>query len=164
MMFPVSLHLREAHEDGLRILGEEGMPTAGTLLHCFNLDYETLKPFLDLGCHVAFGGPLTFKKSDDLREAAKRTPVTRIQTETDAPFMAPVPVRGTVCGPAHTIFVAEKLAEILQATGHDSASLLTRFFENARNFFDRDTTFWQDNEKAIKLLLAKAKEISAGER
>jgi TatD DNase family protein len=162
MMFPVSLHLREAHDDGLRILTEEGMPTAGTLLHCYNLDFETLEPFLKLGCHVAFGGPLTFKKSDDLREAAKHTPLARIQTETDSPFMAPEPVRGTVCDPSHTIFIAAKLAEVFEATGHDSASLLTRFYENARNLFDRDTTFWQDNEKAIRLLLSKTTDVLAG--
>ncbi len=117
MMFPVSLHLREAHEDGLKILEEEGMPTAGTLLHCFNLDYDTLEPFLEAGCQVAFGGPLTFKKSDDLRAAAKRTPITRIHTETDSPFMAPEPVRGTVCGPAHTVFTAAKLAHFLSHGG-----------------------------------------------
>jgi hypothetical protein len=110
---PVALHLREAHSDGLAILKEIGMPPAGTLLHCFNLDYATLEPFLELGCLVAFGGPLTFKKSDEARDAARRTPQSKIVTETDAPFMAPHPVRGVTCGPEHVIYTAARLAETL---------------------------------------------------
>ena len=138
MMLPVALHLREAHEDGLRILLEEGVPTSGTLLHCFNLDFEALKPFLELGCHVAFGGPLTFKKCDEVRDAARQTPKDRILTETDAPFMAPEPLRGTICGPEDTVFTAAKLAEVFGVEGQDAIDLLTGFFENARDFFDRE--------------------------
>jgi TatD DNase family protein len=108
---PVSLHLREAHADGLAILREAGVHQAGCLLHCFNLDYATLEPFLELGCHVAFGGPVTFKKSDDVRDAASRTPLERIVTETDAPFMAPHPLRGVTCGPEHVVFTAACLLE-----------------------------------------------------
>ena len=159
MMLPVSLHLREAHEDGLRILQEEGMPLSGTLLHCFNLDFETLQPFLRLGCQVAYGGPLTFKKSDAVRDAARQTPVRRILTETDSPFMAPEPLRGTICGPEDTVFVAARLAEAFDVQGREAVSLLTGFFENARRFFDRDTSLWQDNEKAIKRLLAEARGV-----
>ncbi|MDR0501337.1 MAG: TatD family hydrolase [Coriobacteriales bacterium] len=110
LMLPVVLHLREAHDDGLSILKEHGEHPAGILLHCYNLDYDTLQPFLDLGIHVAFGGPLTFKKADEVRDAAARCPVERMVTETDAPFMAPEPVRGVVCGPEHTVFTAAALA------------------------------------------------------
>jgi TatD DNase family protein len=156
MMLPVALHLREAHEDGLRILSEQGVPTAGTLLHCFNLDFETLKPFLALGCHVAYGGPLTFKKADEVRDAARQTPVSRIVTETDAPFMAPDPLRGTICGPEHTVFTAARLAEVFGLEGREAIKFLTRLFGNARDFFDRDTSSWQDNEKAVAALLTRA--------
>jgi TatD DNase family protein len=156
MTLPVSLHLREAHDDGLRILKEQGAPTAGTLLHCFNLDFETLEPFLALGCHVAFGGPLTFKKCDELREAARQTPLKCIVTETDAPFMAPEPLRGTVCGPEYTVFTAARLAEVFGLEGREAIKFLTRVFRNARDFFDRDTSSWQDNEKAVAALLTRA--------
>jgi len=132
---PVSLHLREAHDDGLRILKEVGPPPAGTLLHCFNLDYATLEPFLELGCYVAFGGPLTFKKSDEVRDAARQTPLDRIVTETDAPFMAPHPVRGVTCGPEHVIYTAACLGEALgiPAAGNsfptsDNPSVTNTFF------------------------------------
>ena len=134
---PISLHLREAHEDGLRILQEEGLPKTGALLHCFNLDFATLDPFLELGCQVAFGGPLTFKKSDDVRSAAARTPLERIMTETDAPFMAPHPLRGTICGPEHVIFTAAKLAEIFEMTEKDGLIFYQRLFRNATDFFSR---------------------------
>jgi TatD DNase family protein len=156
MMMPVSLHLREAHDDGLRILREEGSPRAGALRHCFNRDFATLEPFLELGCHVAYGGPLTFKKGDDVRDAARRTPKNRIVTETDAPFMAPEPLRGTVCGPENTVFTAARLVELFDVEGREAVRLLTQFFENARNFFDRDTSSWQDNEKAVAALQARA--------
>jgi TatD DNase family protein len=156
MMMPVSLHLREAHDDGLRILKEEGLPRAGTLLHCFNLDFATLEPFLKLGCHVAYGGPLTFKKGDDVRDAARQTPKNRIVTETDAPFMAPEPLRGTICGPENTVFTAARLVELFDVEGREAVRLLTQFFENARNLFDRDTSSWQDNEKAIAALQTRA--------
>ena len=156
MMLPVALHLREAHTDALSILKEEGMPLSGTLLHCFNLDYDTLKPFLDLGCHVAYGGPLTFKKSDDVRDAARQTPLDRILTETDSPFMAPEPLRGTINGPENTVFTAAKLVEVFGLEGREAANLLTQVFENARSFFDRDTSSWQDNTKAVQRLLDKA--------
>jgi len=143
MKLPVSLHLREAHDDGLNILAEEGVPAAGTLLHCFNLDFDALKPFLELDCYVAYGGPLTFKKCNDVRDAARQTPIDRILTETDAPFMAPDPKRGTICGPEDTLFIAAKLAEVHAVEGPDAAHLLARVFENARDFFDREPVKWQ---------------------
>ena len=135
----VSLHMREAHDDGLRILREMGVPSAGVLLHCFNLDYATLEPFLELGCYVAYGGPLTFKKSDEVRSAAHHTPLERILTETDAPFMAPHPVRGVVCGPEHVVYTAACLAEVF-GKAHDEATaraLYNQLFHNASSFFVR---------------------------
>ena len=78
---PVALHLREAHDEALAIMREEGFPEAGTLLHCFNLDWATLEPWVEEGCYVAFGGALTFKNADDTREAAARVPVNRLLTE-----------------------------------------------------------------------------------
>ncbi|NLG10461.1 MAG: TatD family hydrolase [Coriobacteriaceae bacterium] len=134
---PICLHLREAHGEGLAILKQEGLPAAGALLHCFNLDYDTLEPFLELGCKVAFGGPLTFKKSEDVRQAAARTQWDRIMTETDAPFMAPHPLRGTICGPEYVIFTAAKLAEVYSLQGQDAVDFYQQIFANAVTFFSR---------------------------
>ncbi|MBQ3106554.1 MAG: TatD family hydrolase, partial [Eggerthellaceae bacterium] len=112
---PVVLHVREAHDEALAIMREEGFPQAGTLLHCYNLDWETLKPWVEAGCYVAFGGPLTFKNADEVREAAMQVPLNRLLTETDAPYMTPEPLRGINCTPDHVIFTAAKLLEVLGA-------------------------------------------------
>ena len=108
---PVVIHLREAHEDGLEILREEGVPAAGAILHCYTLDAQVMQPFLDLGCHVSFAGPVTFKKADEIRAAAAAVPAGRILTETDCPFMAPEPFRGSVNEPALVVFTANRIAE-----------------------------------------------------
>jgi len=126
----ITLHMREAHADGLRILTEEGVPKAGLLLHCFNLDYATLEPFLELGAMVAFGGPLTFKKADEVRDAAARCPLDRIMTETDCPFMAPTPIRGSICEPASVVFVADMLKSL-----REEPDALEKVYANARRFF-----------------------------
>ncbi|MDR1774881.1 MAG: TatD family hydrolase [Actinomycetes bacterium] len=108
---PVCIHLREAHEDGLRILSEGGVPARGAILHCFNLDYEVARPFVDLGCYVSFAGPVTFKKADEVRAAAAAVPADRLLVETDCPFMAPEPFRGHTNEPALTLFNAAVVAE-----------------------------------------------------
>lgn len=118
---PVQLHLREAHDDALGILRREGVPTAGCVLHCFNLDSRVLAPFLELGCHVAFGGPLTFKAAYDTRRASLTVPPERLLTETDAPFMAPEPLRGAVCTPDMTVFTLRMLLDCFGYGGPDAA-------------------------------------------
>lgn len=141
---PLILHLREAHEDALKIMDEEGFPQAGVLLHCFNLDYETLKPWLERDCFAAFGGPLTFKKSDETREAAAKVTLSRLLTETDAPYMTPEPMRGMVCGPEHAIFTAEKLAEVYGCEpGEERRAFLEAIHRNAQGLLDREPTAWQ---------------------
>lgn len=156
---PVSLHVREAHAEALEILRQEGVPRAGCVLHCFNLDYEALRPFLDLGCYVAFGGPLTFKKSHETREAATRVPVSRLLTETDAPYMTPEPLRGTTCSPEDTIFTAQRLYEVMAAAWPehaDKARFLNRIYDNALRIFDRHPSTWQLDEARQKALMSKA--------
>lgn len=118
---PVELHLREAHEDALAILHEQGAPQAGCIVHCFNLDEQVLAPFVELGCHIAFGGPLTFRKSFDTRAACTIVPLDRLLTETDAPFMAPEPLRGTVCLPDHVVYTLRMLLDCWGYAGADEA-------------------------------------------
>lgn len=141
---PVALHLREAHEEAYQILCEEGFPEAGTLLHCFNLDKDTLAPFVEAGCYIAFGGPITFKAADEVREAACCVPLDRLLTETDSPYMTPEPMRGMICGPAHTIFTAQRLAEVCgRVPGEDRKAFLEALGDNARRLLDRPPTAWQ---------------------
>ncbi len=134
---PVTLHLREAHDDALTILREADMPQGRVLIHCYNLDYATLEPFLELGCLVAFGGPVTFKSGGEARESAAAVSFDRLMTETDAPFMAPVPLRGVECTPAHTVFTAAQLCELRGLLEPDERQyeFLEQMRTNARTFF-----------------------------
>ena len=129
---PVVLHLREAHDEALAIMCEEGFPQAGVLLHCFNLDEVVLAPWVEAGCYIAFGGPLTFKSTDEVRAAARCVPLDRLLTETDSPYMTPEPMRGMACEPAHTIFTAAQLANVRDcAPGQARKEFLAQLFHNA---------------------------------
>ncbi len=141
---PVILHVREAHDEAFALLQKEDFPEAGTLLHCYNLDWATLEPWLEAGCHVAFGGPLTFKSADEVRDAAARVPVGRLLTETDAPYMTPEPMRGVTCGPEHVLFTAERMAQVRGcAPGPERAAFLQQLLANACGLLDRGPTPWQ---------------------
>jgi len=132
---PAVVHLREAHDDGFRILRSVGVPAAGCILHCYNLGPDLLGRFLELGCTVSFAGPVSFKKSTDVREAAALVPVGRILTETDCPFMAPEPFRGRVNEPAFTVFTA---ASIAGARGESLPEFAAHAWESALSLLDRE--------------------------
>lgn len=108
---PGVVHLREAHDDGAAILGEAGPPPAGFILHCYNLGPDAMRPFTEMGAHVSFAGPVTFKKAEEVRESARAVAPGRLLTETDCPFMAPEPFRGRPCEPAFAAFTAARIAE-----------------------------------------------------
>ena len=142
---PVALHLREAHDDALRILDEEGFPEAGTILHCYTLGPEEAVPWIERGCCVAFGGAVTFKSSDDVRAALHVVPRDKLLFETDGPFMAPEPFRRVECGPDHIVFTAAAIAEYLGCVpGEDRAQLLQDVHENTVNLLGREATPWQN--------------------
>lgn len=123
---PVSLHLREAHDDAVKIMEQAGIPKAGVVLHCFNLAKDDLAPFLEMDCYIAFGGPLTFKRGFDTRDALLDVPLNRILLETDAPYMAPEPLRGVECGPEHAAYTLRTLLDCFGFDGEEKAlSLIT---------------------------------------
>lgn len=134
---PVSLHVREAHDDAYEVLRRLGIPAAGAVLHCFDLGVEEMERFCELGCSFGIGGAVTFASCDPLREAMARCPLARILTETDAPYMSPVPLRGTACEPASTALTVEFLAGLRhEALGEDVAEQYRAFEANARALFD----------------------------
>lgn len=139
---PIFLHVREAHDDAFAILKEEGFPQAGVLLHCFNLDADVLRPWVDEGVFVAYGGPLTFKKSDYVRESVSIVPLNRLLTETDSPYMTPEPLRGVECGPEHVIFTAACLVNLIPS--QVKTALYSQLFENALGLQNRPPTSWQN--------------------
>ncbi|MFN0603688.1 MULTISPECIES: TatD family hydrolase [Facklamia] len=129
---PITIHNREATEDVYRILKEEGVPDAGGIMHSFGEGPEMAKRFLDLGMHLSFSGVVTFKKTVEVREAAKIVPLDHLLIETDAPYLAPVPKRGKMNEPAYVRYVAELLASLREMSLEDFA---TQTYQNACKLF-----------------------------
>lgn len=132
---PVEIHLREAHDEGLAILREVGIPAAGCIIHCFTEGPELAERFLELGCFISFAGPVTFKKADALREAARIVPLDRLLVETDCPFLAPHPYRGRSNEPAFAVLNAAMIAEVKAI---EPAEVATAALGNARVLFGRE--------------------------
>jgi len=144
---PVELHLRDAdgdeaaqaHADALRVLTEEGVPRAGCDLHCFTSGPQVMEPFAELGCRIAFGGAVTFGRSDDIRAAAAQCPGQLILSETDSPYMAPVPLRGQECEPAMIAFSVARLAQVREEAGvATQVQTYATLWRNATRFFGLD--------------------------
>ncbi len=108
---PLIIHSREAEEDTLRLLTEEGQAISG-VLHCFSSRRFLAEEGLKRGLYVSFSGILTFNKSEELRAIARDVPLDRLLIETDAPFLAPQPYRGKTCEPAYVAETARVLADI----------------------------------------------------
>jgi TatD DNase family protein len=109
---PVVIHTREADEDTLAILREDGGGEVRGVLHCFTGNAALADAGLDLGFYVSLAGIVTFPRAADLRETARRVPLDRLLVETDSPFLAPVPHRGKRNEPAYVARVVEALAEL----------------------------------------------------
>jgi TatD DNase family protein len=109
---PIVVHCRDAFDDVVRILSEEGAGDAGGIFHAFSGGEEEAKVVLDLGFHIGIGGPLTYRNSR-LPRVAVRLPSGAILLETDCPYLPPVPHRGKRNEPAYVCLVAERLAETL---------------------------------------------------
>lgn len=114
---PIVIHTREAWEDTLALLETYWRPRGlGGIMHCFSGNPDQAALCLDLGFHLSFGGIITFPKSADVQEAARRAPADRILIETDAPYLAPVPHRGKRNEPAFIGQTARKLADLRGVT------------------------------------------------
>lgn len=125
------IHDREAHEDVLRVLGEEGAP--GTVVfHCFSGDADMAKVCAEQGYYMSFAGNVTFASAESLREAAKAAPAERILVETDAPFLTPKPYRGRPNAP---YLVPYTLRSLAQTKDMDEDDLAAAVADNARRAF-----------------------------
>ncbi len=113
---PVAIHTREAEEDTLRILHEEGGPALRGVFHCFSGDPDAAARALRTGFHLSIPGIVTFPKAASLRDAVRSVPVDRLLVETDSPYLAPIPHRGKRNEPAYVAKVVEQLATELGMT------------------------------------------------
>lgn len=121
---PVVIHCRDAHEDMLGVLAAH--PRNRGVIHSFIGDAAMARRYLDLGWHLSFNGTATFKANGFLREAAALVPADRILIETDAPYLAPVPLRGRRCEPGHVVHTLDLLAEVRGQRREDLAAWTTR--------------------------------------
>lgn len=127
---PLVVHMRDAADDTLRILDEEGAQTVGGVMHCFTETWEVARQALDLGFYISFSGIVTFKNALAIKEAAEKTPLDRILVETDSPYLAPVPYRGKTNEPAYVRHVAEEIARLRKLSLEEVSDATTANFFN----------------------------------
>jgi TatD DNase family protein len=108
---PIVIHTREAEDDTIAILRDEGSGVRG-VLHCFTGSPRLAAEGLALGLHISFAGIVTFPKAGNLRDIARTIPADRLLCETDSPYLAPTPYRGKRNEPAWVFRVAEELANV----------------------------------------------------
>ncbi len=129
---PLVVHVREADDACLRILREERLPAAGGVIHCFTGDARAARAYLELGLFVSVAGVVTFRTAAAIREAVRLVPRDRLLVETDCPYLAPVPHRGTRNEPAFVVETARQVGELWGATEAEVAAATTA---NARRLF-----------------------------
>ena len=113
MGLPFQVHSRDCTKDIVDVLlSKKDKITKGAIMHCYSGSVETAKILLDLGFYISFSGTLTFKNARALPDVCAYLPMDRILSETDSPYLAPVPLRSTVNEPKNVKFVTEKIAQI----------------------------------------------------
>ncbi len=122
---PVVIHLRNAYEEGLNMLEKAAPFNAGGVIHCFSGDQKDADRALELGFYISIPGTVTYKKNDTLRTILSTVPEHRILLETDAPFLAPEPLRGKNNEPAFIVHTARKVAEIRKVSVEEISRVTT---------------------------------------
>jgi TatD DNase family protein len=131
---PVIVHNRQSDPDVLRMLAESPLSARARpgVLHSFSSSQSVAERAIELGYYLGFTGPVTFKKSDDLRAIAGKVPANRLLIETDAPFLAPQKYRGKRNEPAYVRLIAEQIAETRMLEFAEVAKMTTA---NTANLF-----------------------------
>ncbi len=124
------VHSRGAEEEVLEVLGDD-LPVP-VVLHCYTGDAVTARKAVDRGFYIGFAGPITYRGNDELRKLAAGLPGDRILAETDSPYLAPSPVRGSRNEPANLVHVVEALAE---TTNMELHAMVERLTENSESAF-----------------------------
>lgn len=130
---PLIIHTREASEDTLRIMREEGASQTGGVMHCFTETLELARAAIELNFYISFSGIVTFKNALAIKEVAKSVPLERMLIETDSPYLAPVPQRGKTNQPGWVRHVAEEIARLrgisLEAVAEATSANFFRLFK-----------------------------------
>ena len=131
---PIIIHSRDANDETVEILREECSSEnfRGGIMHCFGGSAEMAESLMEIGFLISFAGNVTFKKADELREAARVVPIEKLLIETDCPFLTPVPFRGKRNEPAFVVHTASFLADFY---GVELEKLANQTTANFLNFF-----------------------------
>jgi TatD DNase family protein len=130
---PIVIHNREATQDIVDILREEGAEEVGGIMHCFSGSPEIAQECVDMNFYISLGGPVTFKNAKKPKEVAQEIPLERLLIETDCPYLAPHPNRGKRNEPAYVKLVAEQIAELKGISLEEVETITT---ENANKLFN----------------------------
>lgn len=131
---PCIIHVREAFQEFFHIVKK--VDYCNGVVHCFTGNVQQAGQVIDLGFYASFGGILTFKNAQDIRDSMISMPLDRILLETDCPYLAPVPMRGKRNEPAYVTFVAEKVAELRNISLNE---VLESCYKNTLDCFQLDT-------------------------
>ena len=129
---PVVIHTREADDDTVTMLREEGGGRASWRPSLLHREFSAGRRGPGLGLYISLAGIMTFPKAEELRQTARRVPLDRLLTETDSPFLAPVPYRGKRNEPAHVVRVVDALAAL---HGKPAADLAQQTAANFHTLF-----------------------------
>ncbi len=130
---PVEIHTRDAEQDTVEIL-RDFKGSVGGVIHCFTGTEWLARQCLDLGFNISISGVVTFKTAEPLRDVVRFLPLDRMHVETDAPFLAPVPLRGQKNTPAFVVHTAQKVAELKSIS---LEQLAEKTGQNARQVFKK---------------------------
>ncbi len=133
---PLIVHIREASNDSRQILIDYNAKEVGGVLHCFNAS-EHLLPLAEHNFYFGIGGVLTFKNAKKLVEVLPKIPKEKLLIETDGPYLTPHPFRGKRNEPLYTIYVADKISEVLETPKEEIEKLTTN---NAIRLFKQFST------------------------
>lgn len=110
---PLILHIRDAHEQTISILQKYINDLPSVIIHCFSDALKYAKVYHDWGCYISFSGCITFKNNDQLRAVLDHLNLDQILTETDCPYLSPVPVRGTINNSNNLVYINQCIANHL---------------------------------------------------
>ncbi len=125
---PIIVHTRDAEADTLALLSEAGQGALHGVIHCFTASQGFAEQALRLGFYISLSGIVTFKNARDLQTSAATIPLDRLLVETDAPFLAPVPMRGKTCEPAFVAHTTRFVAGLRGETVEDLTATTTANF------------------------------------
>ncbi|MDD4188968.1 MAG: TatD family hydrolase, partial [Eubacteriales bacterium] len=133
MKLPIIVHDRDAHEDIMKIIKSENAGAAGGTFHAFSGSVEMAKEVLKNEFYISVGGVVTFKNARKLLDVVRYVPLERLLIETDCPYLAPHPFRGTRNDSGHLKYIAMKIAELKSDTFENVAAITAG---NAKKLFN----------------------------